>query len=149
MHLITYPSFDADQTTLKMLDKGFRDAYCEAKLGGNFAEAKKILEEGILGDLDETQKQGSRDHRSSPSIKLFANWGGEDPSSIRLFGLEWQQSQRSHHLRQRSFRQAFHHRRRHWAGPQFGEEGSARQRRRSFDREFTNLRERFRAKNGA
>jgi hypothetical protein len=149
MHLITYPSFDADQNTLKKLDKGFRDAYCEAKLGGNFAEAKKILEEGILGDLDETQKQGSRDHRSSPNTKLFANWGGEDPSSIRLFGLEWQRSQRSHHLRQRSFRQAFHHRRRHWAGPQFGEEGSARQRRRSFDREFTNLRERFRAKNGA
>jgi hypothetical protein len=155
MHLITYPSFDADQNTLKALDKGFRDAYCKAKSGGNFAEAKKTLEEGILGhsdvsrEVDETQKQGSRDHKSSPSTKLFANWGGEDPSSIRLFGLEWQQSQRSHRLRRHSFRQAFHHRRTRWVGPQFGEEGSARQRRRSFDQEFANLRDRFRAKNGA
>lgn len=155
MHLITYPSFDTDQNTLKMLDKELRDAYCKAKSGGNFAEAKKILEEGILGgsevsrEADETQKQGSRGHKSSPSTKLFANWGGEDPSSIRLFGLEWQQSQRSHRLRRHSFRHAFHHRRPRWDGPQFSEEGNARQRRRSFDQEFANLRERFRAKNGA
>jgi hypothetical protein len=155
MHLITYASFDTDQNAIKRLDKEFRDAYHKAKSRGDFVEAKKILEEGIFGDseasreVDETQKQGSRDHRSPPSTKLFANWGGEDPSSIRLFGLEWQRSQRSNRPHRRLLRHAFRRRRPHWTGPQFGEENSARQRRRSFDREFAKLREIFRAKNGA
>jgi hypothetical protein len=153
MHLITYASFDTDKKTLKVLDKEFRDAYCKVRSDGNFIEAKKILEERILRDsevpleVDERRKQGSRDHRSSLITKLFTNWGGEDPFSVRLFGLEWQQSQRSHRARRRSFRRDFS-RRRPWAGTPFSEEGSARQRGRSFDQEFTNLRERFRVENG-
>jgi hypothetical protein len=149
MHLITYASFDTDKKTLKVLDKEFRDAYCKARSDGNFTEAKQILEERILGDpeasleVDETRKQGSRDYKSSLITKLFANWGGEDPFSVRLFGLEWQQSQRSYRARRRSFRHDFRHRR------SFSEEGSAQQRGRSFDQEFANLRERFRVENGA
>ena len=152
MHLITYASFNMDKKILKVLDKEFRDAYRKARLDGNFTEAKKILEEGILGDsevspeVDETKAQGSRDYKGSLITKLLANWGGEDPSSIRLFGLEWQQSQRSHRARRALFRHDFHRRRRR-AGTQFSEEGSARQRRRSFDEEFANLRKKFRAEN--
>jgi hypothetical protein len=123
----------------------------ERSIGKFFVKAREILQavsmhSPVPPKADGLEKSPSLDHETTPKVELFSNWGGEDASSIRPFGLEWQRSQRSQRprpFRNRGFWRMFHSRL--WRG---SERRMSDKQRKVFDQEFAKLRDRFKAENG-
>jgi hypothetical protein len=144
MHLIKDTS-NYGEGVLKRREIELLNAYDNERSIGNFTKAREILDaismhSPVSPEPDGLEKSPSLDHEITPKVELFSNWGGEDASSIRPFGWEWQRSQRPRPFRSRGFWGMFRPRRR-WTG-------ISNKQRKAFDQEFAKLRDRFRAENG-